>query len=774
MQTAFCSDMQDMEDLVREFLLESHEGLDRMEHCLGQMAEPSAGAEPLREIFRAVHTIKGATGFLGFERLERVAHAGENLLVKMRDGELHPTPARMDVLLALLDALRGILQGIEQGDGTEPAGEDAPLLARLVAQQETEAVREAAPEAVIAAAPAPPAAAKVAVDEPVPAVVQPQMESASAANPNPATPVDSADNSTATLAVTDTTVRVDVEVLQQLLNLAGELVLTRNQIVAAAHGTAMETLAQRLHRVTGEIRDAVMRVRMQPVEQVFARFPRLVRELARQCGKTVRLEMEGQQTRLDRSVLEMIRDPLLHAIRNAIDHGIELPEVRAARGKPQEGLLRLRASSAGDHVLIEISDDGGGMAPERLRQSAVNKGLLTAEQAAALSDAEARNLVFLPGFSTAAQVTNVSGRGVGLDVVRQNVERLGGNVTLDSKEGVGTTIRLRLPLTLAILPALIVRCGGQRFAVPQKSVEELLHRGGADWHREVECMGTVQLLRLRERLLPLVHLRALLRLPQQNGQAAGDVGENLVVLNAEALRFGLCVDALEGVEELVVRPLDRITEADVFSGAAQLADGGLVLILDVAGLAALAGVVEVHAGSEETSDSQTAVQQQYLHVELRGIPAVIPIEHVEHVMAVQAASIVPMGGVLVMQAGEDVIPLLDGVRSGRGEGVEALGRAAEAPAPTWNVLLCNSDAGRMGLLVSAIHGMVQAERLTVRNVERPEESAQDVVRLSDGLARIISPEAWREFVLHPEDWQPLNLLQWQSQDANPADAEAQP
>ncbi len=755
MQAVFCTDMQDMEDLVREFLLESHEGLDRMEQCLSQMAQPSAGAEPLREIFRAVHTIKGATGFLGFERLERVAHAGENLLVKMRDGELQPTPERRNVLFRLLDALRGILQGIEQGDGKEPTGEDTPLLAQLASQQ-----AEAAPAPEVASASVPAVAEKMAA-----ASAQPQQESVSEANSSPAasSPAESTENSAAATGVADTTVRVDVEVLQQLLNLAGELVLTRNQIVAAAHGSALETLAQRLHRVTGEIRDAVMRVRMQPVEQVFARFPRLVRELARQCGKSVRLEMEGQQTRLDRSVLEMIRDPLLHAIRNAIDHGIEAPDVRVSRRKPQEGLLRLRASSAGDHVQIEICDDGGGMVPERLRQNAVNKGLLTAEQAAVLSDAEARNLVFLPGFSTAAQVTNVSGRGVGLDVVRQNVERLGGSVTLESAEGQGTTIRLRLPLTLAILPALIVRCGDQRFAIPQKSVEELLHRTAAEWGKDVDCMGAVQLLRLRERLLPLANLRALLRLPERPDAAVTEsAGESLAVLNAEGLRFGLRVDALEGVEELVVRPLDHVAEADIFSGAAQLADGGLVLILDVAGLAALAGVLETHAMAEEAGDEQADVQRQYLHVELRGISAAIPIEHVEHVMAVQAASIVPMGGVLVMQDGDEVIPLLDGVRSGRGEGVETLTLAAEAPAPSWNVLRCTSTAGRMGLLVSAIHGMVQAETLTVRNIEAPEAPPQSVVRLPVGLARVLHPEDWREFVQHPEAWQPMNLLQWQN------------
>ena len=759
--------MQSMEDLVREFLLESHEGLDRMEQCLGQMAQASVGSEPLREIFRSVHTIKGATGFLGFERLERVAHAGENLLVKMRDGELSPTPARIDVLLLLLDALRGILQGIEQGDGIEPAGEDVHLLEQLAAQQTDATPVATAP--VVEDVGAYPAAPPILAAQPM------EVANPSAA---PAAPIPVSKEPTEVLVaandVTDSTVRVDVEVLQQLLNLAGELVLTRNQIVAAAHGSTMETLAQRLHRVTGEIREAVMRVRMQPVEQVFARFPRLVRELSRQCGKSVRLEMEGQQTLLDRSVLEMIRDPLLHAIRNAIDHGIETAEVRASRGKPQEGLLRLRATSAGDHVLIEVSDDGGGMVPERLRQSAVNKGLLTPEQAAALSDAEARNLVFLPGFSTAAQVTNVSGRGVGLDVVRQNVERLGGSVGLASSEGVGTTIRLRLPLTLAILPALIVRCGNQRFAVAQKSVEELLHRSAVDCGKDIECMGALQLLRLRDRLLALTDLRVLLRLPKHKDAAAKDnAGENFAVLKAEGLRFALRVDALEGVEELVVRPLDRIAEADVFSGAAQLADGGLVLVLDVAGLASLAGVVDAQIQEESIVDMQTTAQQQYLHVALRGIPAVIPIEHVEHVMAVQATSIVPMGGVLVLQDGDEVLPLLDGVRSGRGEGVEVLQLAAEAPAPTWNVLLCTSDVGRMGLLVSAVHGMVQTEPFTVRNVEHPEEPEQSVVRLPDGLARVICPANWREFVQHPEAWQPLNLLQWQNTNTEQAGREVQ-
>ncbi len=757
-----------MEDLTREFLLESHEGLDRMERCLAQLAETPADGELLREIFRAVHTIKGTTGFLGFERLERVAHAGENVLAKLRDGELDISSPLTDVLLRLLDTLRSILRGIEQND-REPEGADTNLLAQLEAFQFSSTLPEAAPSS-------PPATVVAAVaksDTPTQENVEkkqsnPEKNASTIAAGNGAEVITaSAESSDAGGSVVDSTVRVDVDVLQRLMNLAGELVLTRNQIVVAAGEGPLGGLAQKLDRVTGEIRDAVMRVRMQPVEQVFSRFPRMVRELARQCGKQVRLEMEGQQTRLDRSMLELMRDPLLHAIRNAIDHGIEPPEIRSAQGKPTEGRLRLRAASVGDHVLIEILDDGGGIVPDRMRQHAVRKGLLTAEQAAALTDAEARNLVFAAGFSTAAQVTNVSGRGVGLDVVRQNVEHAGGSVVLESTVGVGTTIRMRLPLTLAILPALIVRCAGQHFALPQMAVEELHHLNSAEQMAAIECLGTIQLYRLRDQLLPLADLRALLHLTETADVTTSSKNEgsrqacNLVVLNTEGRRFVLRVDHFEGTEELVAKPLDRITEVPVFSGAAQLADGDLALILDAAVLADLAGITESQSAMGTEAAVVASVGASYLHVALRDVPAAIPIEQVEHVVSVQASDIQLMGGVLMLRMEEEILPLLDGVRAARGFDIEALIPATAAPAHAWHVLVCRQEEGRMGLLVSAVYGMVQAEALSVKNVEHPEEPARSVLCVGDDLVRVLEPMEWRHFLSNPEDWTKLSRSQWQ-------------
>lgn len=737
-----------MEDLTREFLLESYEGLDRMERCLTQLAAAPADQELLREIFRAVHTIKGTTGFLGFQRLERVAHAGENLLARLRDGEIAVSAALLDVLLLLLDTLRGILRGIEQQD-REPEGEDANLLAQLEALQVSSLVPMPSP-------------ALKSVLEPASAS-QPVDTSATGILPGVGVAGSDAGGS-----VTDSTVRVDVDVLQRLMNLTGELVLTRNQIVVTAGNGPLSTLAQRLDRVTGEMRDAVMRARMQPVEQVFSRFPRLARELARQCGKQVHLEMEGQQTRLDRSVLELMRDPLLHAIRNAIDHGIEAPETRSANGKSAEGHLYLRAASVGDHVTIEITDDGGGIAPDSMRQHAIQKGLISAEQAAALTDVEARNLVFLPGFSTAAQVTHVSGRGVGLDVVRQNVERVGGSAVIESVEGAGTTLRLRLPLTLAILPALIVRCAGQRFALPQTVVEEMHRLHLAEQIAEIESLGTARVYRLRDHLLPLADLRALLHLvvppealPSLESSSTRKDDHNLVVLNTEGRRFCLRVDALEGIEELVAKPLDRITEVSIFSGAAQLANGDLALILDAAVLADLAGVSADRAAMREEAVAVLPVGESYLHIALRDVPAAIRIEHVNHVVSVQASDIQSLGGILALHLDDEVVPLLDGARSSSSRDIEAIVPATSAPAHTWQVLICSSAQGRMGLLVSAVYGMVQAEAHSLKNVAHPEEPERSILRLGEDLVRVIDPMEWHDFANHPETWMALDSSQWQ-------------
>ena len=400
-------------------------------------------------------------------------------------------------------------------------------------------------------------------------------------------------------ALSDKTLRIDVEVLNRMMNLVGELVLTRNQMLqSGVEATNFPELARRLDSVTADLRETVMQARMQPVGNLFGKFPRMVRDLAQTCGREVRIEFSGQETGLDKSLLEAIKDPLTHAVRNAVDHGIEPPAVRVLAGKPSEGCLRLRAFHQSGSVVIELADDGAGIAIERVLAKAVERGLVTPEQAADMTEREALQLVFLPGFSTAAAVTTVSGRGVGMDVVRANVEKVGGSVELESKVGVGTTLRLRVPLTLAIVPALVVRSGGQSFALPQSALVELVYVPKRDEERAVERMGAAELYRLRERLLPIVWLDRLLGLEMRSGEDRH--GFYMAVLEAEGCRYGLVVDDLLAPEEIVVKPLSAVLkEIGLFSGATVLGSGMLALILDVAATAARAGVKPVEEESKE-------------------------------------------------------------------------------------------------------------------------------------------------------------------------------
>ena len=458
-----------IDELTREFLIESQEGLDRMERCLTDLEERPNDAGLLAEIFRSVHTIKGTTGFLGFKRLERLAHAGENLLGLLREGKLVADRPTITGLLQLLDGLRSILKSIETQD-SDGEGEDAALITRLVELQgprldPAQAQARQPPRQKAGVHPARAASNASQLAHPVSAA--PAAKPAEEAQEPPAAkaPVEAdADASkprgqgTGTGTAAESTLRVDVTLLNRMMNLVGELVLTRNQVLqATAADPNMTMLSRRLDMVTADLRESVMKARMQPVSNIFSKMPRIVRDLSQSLGRRVRLQVEGQETELDKSLLEAIKDPLTHAVRNSLDHGIEPPAERQAAGKDPEGTLKLRASHEGSHVVIEVSDDGAGIDVEKIRRKAIERGLITPERAAQLGERELLQLVFLPGFSTAASVTNVSGRGVGMDVVRTNVEKIGGKVEIDSRAGKGTTLRMRIPLTLAIIPALIVR-----------------------------------------------------------------------------------------------------------------------------------------------------------------------------------------------------------------------------------------------------------------------------------------------------------------------------
>jgi two-component system chemotaxis sensor kinase CheA len=714
-----------VDDLTREFLLESQEGLDRMERCLTDLEVRPGDAELLADIFRSVHTIKGTTGFLGFSRLEALSHAGENLLGLLRDGKLAANPAIVSGLLSLMDILRGVLRSIETtGAEGESQQQDAAMIARLeklqlgdtstaVAEPELAATtveapghpgkthkpraprkrsHQGAPPPADSGEAGPPTEAEELASEPepepspAPAVAAPSLPARPASeSPAPETQAPS------TSGTADSTLRVDVELLNRMMNLVGELVLTRNQILQATNADAgFAILGRRLDMVTADLRESVMKARMQPVSHVFSRFPRLVRDLALGLDKKVRLEMEGQETELDKSLLEAIRDPLTHSIRNSIDHGIEMPDVRVAQGKAAEGVVRLRACHEGSHVIVEVHDDGAGMSIEKIRQKAVEKQLVPPQRAELMNEREILQLIFLPGFSTAATVTSVSGRGVGMDVVRTNVEKIGGKVEVDSRAGKGTVLRLRIPLTLAIIPALIVRSRGQNFAVPQGSLTELVHLSTGENDGRIERLENAALYRLRGRLLPLVFLDRLLQQSPREPGAPCDIA----ILNADGRRFGLVVDGLADPEEIVVKPLAAVLrEIGLYAGATILGNGEMALILNPGAIAQNAGV-SLTAEIEEAADENRAGQHDFLLVETGDRRAALPLETVVRIERIPRSRIERAGSRPVLRFEGALLPLDDAAGD--------LIRQTDDPEAQTTVVVCRDGQRHVGMTVSQV------------------------------------------------------------------------
>jgi two-component system, chemotaxis family, sensor kinase CheA len=760
--------MEAIDEIVAEFLVESHENLDQLDRDLLALEQNPGSREVLASVFRTIHTIKGTSGFLAFHRLEKLTHVGENLLSRLRDGRIELTEERTTALLKMVDSVRALLRNIEQAN-TEGDGDDSELIGVLSSLLEDGAAPSETAPAAAAPAPEPAPAAEAAqtteaaatpqagaedaakpatarrsskrrasktaapaaqatpgtdpatVTEPAPVTQQPAppqigevLVEAGATTPDaveiarmeqdlgdkrpigsilvdhgsttPAAVETALETQDARRSVVDSSVRVDVELLDSLMRLVGELVLARNQLVSRLDDTAGQTgdntkdsslarSAQRLSLVTSELQEQVMKTRMQPVDAVWSKMPRVVRDLARTCGRHVRLEMEGRETELDRSVLEAIKDPLTHLVRNAVDHGIESDEVRAAHGKPAEGVLKLRAYHEAGQVHLEIIDDGAGIDPQKIAEKAVERGIVTQAQLAQMTPREIMHLIFLPGFSLAAKVTNVSGRGVGMDVVKTRIEAIGGSVDVSSKVGIGSVFRLTIPLTLAIIPALTIGCAGRRYAVPQVSVLELVRLSGEHARGGIELISGAPVYRLRDMLLPLVRLDEQLGLmPIGSGELetppstvgaggvlAGERGGFIVVLHAEQQRFGLVVDDVLDTQEIVVKPLGRhLKGIPVYAGATILGDGTVVLILDAATLARRSNVL-ANAGGAATEDTGAAVElvDPVLVVEIaQGRRAAIPLEMVTRLEEIQSDSIEHVGGREVVQYRGHIMPLV--------------------------------------------------------------------------------------------------------------------
>ncbi len=658
------------DEFLGEFIAECEEGLAVLERGLLDLERAPGSAELVQSIFRAVHSIKGNAGLFGFTSVQALTHAGEEVLVALRDGQGELTRAAASALLAMSDTVRRLLAAGQKED----AGQDA-LKDRLHAALD-EVLAQGGAERAVAGA-----------DE-------------------------------ATAAGADRSLRVDVQLLDDLMDLAGELVLARNQLLqqpALGEDPQLKAVTQRLNLITSSLQEAVMKTRLQPISNLWSKLPRRARDLALQTGKQVRLSLHGADTELDKTLLEALKDPLTHLVRNAIDHGIESPSARAAAGKPAEGVVSLLATHESGHVNLTVRDDGAGIEPERLRAKAIERSLMTPEQAARATDAELLQLVFLPGFSTAERVTEVSGRGVGMDVVRTNLERIGGTVRLESVPGRGTAVFIRVPLTVTIIPALIVTCDGERYAIPQLSVFELARPRSGETFEELESLRGVPVYRLRGRLLPVLRLRRELT-PAAQGAAPVASERNLVVLHQNGQKLGLLVDQVNDTVEIVVKPLaQQLRNVPLFAGATIMGDGRVCLILDVAHLAQRARI----AGEEAPAPAPVAAERMraeraawVLFSPGEDARMAAPLSGVVRLVKLRREQLEGRAGRELIQLHGELVPFvrlrgLLGLSEEEGEGEDGI-----------SVFLCECRGHRVALAVSRILDIVHGEFSVTRQGAR--------------------------------------------------------
>ncbi|QHO78902.1 hybrid sensor histidine kinase/response regulator [Bradyrhizobium sp. CCBAU 051011] len=736
-----------MDDLLREFLTETSESLDTVDNQLVRFEQDPSDAKILDNIFRLVHTIKGTCGFLGLPRLEALAHAGETLMGKFRDGM--PVKAEaVTLILSSIDRIKEILAGLEATE-TEPEGTDEDLIEKLHAMAEgghhAEAHPEPAPAPAPVAPPAPPAmtrgtlveqvlerplrpgevslddlerafretetevaAAPAPVAKAAPAPEAAVKEAAKEAKAKPAKRAAAveADGEVAD-KIANQSIRVNVDTLEHLMTMVSELVLTRNQLLEISRrneDTEFKVPLQRLSNVTAELQEGVMKTRMQPIGNAWQKLPRIVRDLSGELGKQIELEMHGADTELDRQVLDLIKDPLTHMVRNSADHGLETPAERLASGKGEQGTIRLSAYHEGGHIIICIADNGRGLNTERIKAKALQNGLVTEAELEKMTEAQIHKFIFAPGFSTAATVTSVSGRGVGMDVVRTNIDQIGGTIDIKSVAGEGSSVTIKIPLTLAIVSALIVEAGGDRFAIPQLSVVELVRARANSEHR-IERIKDTAVLRLRNKLLPLMHLKKLLKI--DDGSSSDPENGFIVVTQVGSQTFGIVVDGVFHTEEIVVKPMStKLRHIDMFSGNTILGDGAVIMIIDPNGIAKALGAsgASAHEMADEASAAHAIGGEQLTSLLVfragSSQPKAVPLGLVTRLEEIATDKIELSNGRHMVQYREQLMPLVQM----NGVSVQTSGSQP--------ILVFADDGRSMGLVVDEIIDIVE-ERLHI-------------------------------------------------------------
>lgn len=706
-----------MDELLSDFLTETTEHIEGAETQLVHFERDPSDASLISSIFRLVHTIKGTSSFLGLERLERVGHAAESVMGMLRDG-VPPTQHSVTLILQAIDRIKTIIEEIGQ-HGSEPPGDDSEIINALEAYYAAGA--EAATAAAADEATSAPTATVVAEPEAAVATPQPEPQTAPAAAPKhveaetapaaaPPAPAKQEASSGAQAQSKSSanpnqeTIRVSVDTIERMMQLVSELVLSRNQLLELARhreDDSIKTPLQHLSTLTSDLQDAVMRARMQPVGRLYANLPRLVRELSTGLGKNIDLVTEGADTELDRQLIEVIRDPLTHLIRNCADHGIEKPEERLASGKPERGEIRVSAAHEAGQITIDISDDGKGLDIERIKQKIVNQGLATEQDLVSMHNEEIYRYIFEPGFSTAQVVSNVSGRGVGMDVVRSNIEAIGGSVSLSSTQGKGSRFSLRIPLTLAIAPALIIEVAGQRFALPQTSVVEAVSLG-KNYAELIQNVQNALVLKLREEVIPAVELRNVVDL--EAAEDAGDGDKLAVVMRVGTESFCIIVDGVADIQEIVVKPLSAsLAHLKVFSGHTILGDGSVVLILDPAGIGSRLGIEK--SAEKKRTDTRDQMANERRRLVLfkagSGAPKVLPLSLVSRIEMVETGQIESSDGRLMVLLQDRLMPIVP------------ISREIDMSRPSYPVLVVSTEKRAIGLMADEIVDILE-ERLDIQ------------------------------------------------------------
>ncbi|MDI1229345.1 MAG: chemotaxis protein CheA [bacterium] len=658
-----------MDELMQEFLTDTTEKLNALDLDLVRLEKNPNDGELIGRIFRLVHTVKGNCGFLGLPRLENVTHHAESVLSQYRAGTVPVTTDSVSLILQSLDRIKGIVGGIAE-TGVEPPGEDKALIELLDMEA---ASKKNVPEAV--------SAFSAAMDD-----------------------------------VSAKSVRISVETLEDMMTLMGELVLSRNQLLPHMTAGSKQPM-QRMDKTVSALQQSMLKARMQPVGNLWGKLPRLVRDIAIDLGKKIRIDMTGGSTEVDRQVLELIRDPLMHLLRNAADHGIEKPAVRVTKGKPPEGVIHLSARHEGGQVIIDVADDGRGLDETAILQKAVEHKLIPATRARGMSPQQIQQLVFAPGFSTASEVTALSGRRVGMDVVRANIEKIGGTVELSSAAGKGAVVTMRIPLTLAIIPALVVKTDGERYAIPRNTIREVeaLKRGGP--HR-IERINRAKFLDLRGQLVPLASLQTVFGADEL---AAKSLNPFVIILNAGSGVFGIICDGISVAEEIVVKPLSpALRRLRLFSGNAVLGDGGVVLILDPSGIAREAEIEPApKQEAKEIAAPKSNGRAALLFRAGAGSDRAVPLEHLSRIERLDMSQVEDAGGRRVIAYRNGLLPLIayHGVK----------GDKKRQP-----VLVIRDGDAEAGLIFDSVLGVVDA--LPEVAVKRESGSGSLGSALADGHA----------------------------------------